>query len=63
MADALLDDLIDWLRIPSISTGEGDPADLVFGALPDSWTMAGAAIIAASGLYTAYRERVRAGQR
>ena len=28
MADALLDDLIDWLRIPSISTGEGDPADL-----------------------------------
>ncbi len=36
---------------------------LVFGALPDSWTMAGAAIIAASGLYTAYRERVRAGQR
>ena len=28
MADALLDDLIDWLRIPSISTGGGDPADL-----------------------------------
>ena len=25
---ALLDDLIDWLRIPSISTGGGDPADL-----------------------------------
>src|ERR671929_137340 len=28
MADTLLDDLFDWLRIPSISTGEGDPADL-----------------------------------
>jgi acetylornithine deacetylase/succinyl-diaminopimelate desuccinylase-like protein len=28
MADALLDDLFDWLRIPSISTGGGDPADL-----------------------------------
>jgi acetylornithine deacetylase/succinyl-diaminopimelate desuccinylase-like protein len=28
MSDALLDDLFDWLRIPSISTGGGDPADL-----------------------------------
>jgi acetylornithine deacetylase/succinyl-diaminopimelate desuccinylase-like protein len=28
MPDALLDDLIDWLRIPSISTGGGLPADL-----------------------------------
>jgi drug/metabolite transporter (DMT)-like permease len=33
---------------------------LVFGALPDAWTILGAGIIAASGLYTAYRERVRA---
>lgn len=32
---------------------------LVFGALPDGWTIVGACIIAASGLYTAYRERVR----
>ncbi len=32
---------------------------LVFGALPDGWTVVGAGIIAASGLYTAYRERVR----
>jgi len=32
---------------------------LVFGALPDGWTVVGACIIAASGLYTAYRERVR----
>ncbi|MXQ14720.1 DMT family transporter [Microvirga makkahensis] len=32
---------------------------LVFGALPDGWTIVGAGIIAASGLYTAYRERVR----
>ncbi len=28
MADALLDDLLDWLRIPSISTGGGKPEDL-----------------------------------
>lgn len=36
---------------------------LVFGALPDGWTIVGACIIAASGLYTAYRERVRMLQR
>jgi acetylornithine deacetylase/succinyl-diaminopimelate desuccinylase-like protein len=29
---ALLDELIDWLRIPSISTGGGDPADLARAA-------------------------------
>ena len=28
MSDPLLDDLFDWLRIPSISTGGGLPADL-----------------------------------
>jgi drug/metabolite transporter (DMT)-like permease len=33
---------------------------LVFGNLPDEWTLVGAAIIIASGLYTAHRERVRA---
>jgi hypothetical protein len=32
----------------------------VFGNLPDAWTLFGAAIIVASGLYTAHRERVRA---
>src|ERR1700712_1107486 len=32
MADTLLDELFDWLRIPSISTGGGDPADLVRAA-------------------------------
>ncbi len=31
----------------------------VFGALPDHWTLAGASVIIASGLYTAHRERVR----
>lgn len=36
---------------------------LVFGAVPDGWTIVGAGIIAASGLYTAYRERVRMLQR
>src|SRR3954452_15220130 len=28
MGDTLLDELFDWLRIPSISTGGGEPADL-----------------------------------
>jgi acetylornithine deacetylase/succinyl-diaminopimelate desuccinylase-like protein len=32
MAQALLDELIDWLRIPSISTGGGDPADIARAA-------------------------------
>jgi len=36
---------------------------LVFGNLPDGWTLAGAAVIVASGLYTAHRERVRSGRR
>jgi drug/metabolite transporter (DMT)-like permease len=33
---------------------------LVFGSIPDAWTITGAGIIALSGLYTAYRERRRA---
>ncbi len=32
---------------------------LVFGNLPDVWTITGASIIVTSGLYTAHRERVR----
>jgi drug/metabolite transporter (DMT)-like permease len=36
---------------------------LVFGTEPDRWTLAGAAVIIASGLYTAHRERVRARER
>ena len=36
---------------------------LVFGNLPDIWTIVGATIIAASGLYTAHRERVRRQER
>jgi drug/metabolite transporter (DMT)-like permease len=35
---------------------------LVFGNLPDGWTITGAAIIVGSGLYTAHRERVRRTQ-
>jgi drug/metabolite transporter (DMT)-like permease len=31
-----------------------------FGVIPGSWTILGGAVIAVSGLYTAYRERVRA---
>jgi len=33
---------------------------LFFGDVPDRWTVAGAALIVASGLYTFHRERVRA---
>ena len=36
---------------------------LVFGTFPDAWTGVGAAIIAASGLYTVNRERIRARER
>jgi drug/metabolite transporter (DMT)-like permease len=32
---------------------------LFFSSLPDGWTIAGALIIVASGIYTAHRERVR----
>jgi drug/metabolite transporter (DMT)-like permease len=32
---------------------------LVFGNLPDLWTVVGGAVVVASGLYTLYRERVR----
>jgi drug/metabolite transporter (DMT)-like permease len=35
---------------------------MVFGELPDVWTVVGAAFIVGSGLYTAHRERVRRSQ-
>jgi drug/metabolite transporter (DMT)-like permease len=35
---------------------------LVFGEVPDIWTITGAAFIVASGLYTAHRERIRRSQ-
>ena len=35
---------------------------LIFGEVPDVWTITGAAFIVASGLYTAHRERVRHSQ-
>ena len=35
---------------------------LVFGEVPDVWTVVGAAFIVGSGLYTAHRERVRRSQ-
>jgi drug/metabolite transporter (DMT)-like permease len=34
-----------------------------FGQLPDAWTLAGAAIVIASGIYLVHRERVTARQR
>jgi drug/metabolite transporter (DMT)-like permease len=36
---------------------------LVFGQLPDLWTLAGAAIVVGSGIYLVHRERVVAGRR
>jgi drug/metabolite transporter (DMT)-like permease len=35
---------------------------LVFGEVPDIWTITGTAFIVASGLYTAHRERIRRSQ-
>jgi drug/metabolite transporter (DMT)-like permease len=35
----------------------------VFGDIPDRWTIAGATLIVASGLYSFHRERVRAAPR
>ena len=35
---------------------------LIFGELPDIWTVTGAVFIVGSGLYTAHRERVRRSQ-
>jgi drug/metabolite transporter (DMT)-like permease len=35
---------------------------VVFGEVPDVWTVVGAAVIVASGLYTAHRERIRHSQ-
>ena len=35
---------------------------VIFGEIPDIWTVTGAAFIVASGLYTAHRERVRHSQ-
>ena len=35
---------------------------VVFGEVPDIWTISGAAFIVASGLYTAHRERLRRSQ-
>jgi drug/metabolite transporter (DMT)-like permease len=35
---------------------------MVFGEVPDAWTVTGAVFIVGSGLYTAHRERVRRSQ-
>jgi drug/metabolite transporter (DMT)-like permease len=42
------------------STGLGI---LVFGAIPDEWTIVGATVVVLSGLYTAHREQVRSRER
>ena len=50
-----------WLLIPLVQLLWATVLGyLTFGSLPDVWTALGASVIAASGLYTAYRERVRA---
>lgn len=35
---------------------------LLFGDVPDQWTVAGAGVVVASGLYLVYRERLQAGK-
>jgi drug/metabolite transporter (DMT)-like permease len=35
---------------------------IIFGEVPDIWTVTGAAFIVGSGLYTAHRERLRRSQ-
>jgi drug/metabolite transporter (DMT)-like permease len=47
---------ISYSQLPWVTIG----GYLVFANLPDQWTLVGASIIIASGLYTAHRERVRA---
>jgi len=45
-----------YTQLPWVTIG----GYLVFANLPDQWTLVGASIIIASGLYTAHRERIRA---
>jgi drug/metabolite transporter (DMT)-like permease len=47
---------ISYTQLPWVTIG----GYLVFDNLPDHWTLVGATIIIASGLYTAHRERIRA---
>lgn len=47
---------ISYTQLPWVSIS----GFVVFDNLPDRWTLVGAAIIIASGLYTAHRERIRA---
>jgi drug/metabolite transporter (DMT)-like permease len=47
---------ISYTQLPWVTIG----GFLVFNNLPDQWTLVGASIIIASGLYTAHRERIRA---
>ena len=36
---------------------------LLFGAIPDRWTVSGATVIVSSGLYIAHRERIRSREK
>jgi drug/metabolite transporter (DMT)-like permease len=45
-----------YTQLPWVAVG----GYIVFNNLPDRWTLVGASIIIASGLYTAHRERIRA---
>jgi drug/metabolite transporter (DMT)-like permease len=47
---------ISYTQLPWVTIG----GYVVFDNLPDRWTLVGATIIIASGLYTAHRERIRA---
>jgi drug/metabolite transporter (DMT)-like permease len=46
---------ISYTQLPWVTIG----GYVVFDNLPDQWTLVGATVIIASGLYTAHRERIR----
>jgi drug/metabolite transporter (DMT)-like permease len=54
---AVLQPFTYTLFVWAVAVGYG-----VFGDFPDLWTLSGAAIIIASGIYVWHRERVRAGE-
>ena len=63
--DAVLDERLAALRPDTVSTfiyitllTHSTGGYLVFGQLPDAWTLGGAVIVVLSGLYLFHRERI-----
>ena len=51
-----------WRRFPTPTVWVSILGFVIFGEVPDLWTVTGAVFIVGSGLYTAHRERVRRSQ-